>query len=45
MTTLISIHLFFQQLTMGSEGKSCPGTLFSVSVSNLVQIHLKLAVL
>ena len=26
-----------------SEGKSCPGTLFSVSVSNLVQIHSKTA--
>ena len=26
-----------------SGGKSCPGTLFSVSVSNLVQIRLKMA--
>ena len=25
------------------EGKSCPGTLFSVSVSNLVQIRSKIA--
>ena len=30
-------------LDMSSEGKSCPGTLFSVSVSNLVQIRSKMA--
>ena len=28
---------------MSSEGKSCPGTLFLVSVSNLVRIRSKVA--
>jgi len=30
-------------LDKSSEGKSCPGTLFSVSVSNVVQIRSKIA--